>query len=318
MRALSDYQKKRDFRATKEPKGKRAGAEKAPIFVVQRHAARRLHFDFRLQVGGTLASWAVPKGPPEEIGEKRLAIHVEDHPIEYAKFEGDIPAGNYGAGHVDIWDRRNISGGRPACSRGANRKGRDQIPPDGQAPERHVCAGEDAAIFAGQRVAVHSEKWSGNAWRSQNRRNAAEKQRQTAPAILSWTLRTLDGAKKAPCPTNISVALAQLSDEVFANPEWLFEIKWDGERALAFIQDGEVEFRSRSARNITPEYPELKSVVKQLNARKAIVDGEIVALDERRAIGLHENTAAIWSFESAGIFAAEKSSHVLSFRLAVL
>jgi bifunctional non-homologous end joining protein LigD len=96
--------RRRDFRTTKEPKGRRLAAEKAPIFVVQRHAARRLHFDFRLQVGGTLASWAVPKGPPEEIGEKRLAIHVEDHPIEYAKFEGDIPAGNYGAGHVDLWD----------------------------------------------------------------------------------------------------------------------------------------------------------------------------------------------------------------------
>ena len=91
--------------------------------------------------------------------------------------------------------------------------------------------------------------------------------------------KKLDGAKKSDMPTDISVALAQLSEEVFANPEWLFEIKWDGERALAFIQDGEVEFRSRSGRNITPEYPELKSVVKQLNARKAIVDGEIVALD---------------------------------------
>src|SRR3984885_12479068 len=104
MRTLRDYRKKRDFRSTKEPKGSRHGAEERPIFVVQRHAARRLHFDFRLQVGGTLASWAVPKGPPEEIGEKRLAIHVEDHPIEYAKFEGDIPSGNYGAGRVDIWD----------------------------------------------------------------------------------------------------------------------------------------------------------------------------------------------------------------------
>jgi bifunctional non-homologous end joining protein LigD len=91
--------------------------------------------------------------------------------------------------------------------------------------------------------------------------------------------KDVDGAKKSEMPANLSVALAQLSDEVFASPEWLFEIKWDGERALAFIQGGEVEFRSRSGRNITPEYPELKSVVKQLNARKAIADGEIVALD---------------------------------------
>src|ERR1700676_2325059 len=104
MPRLEDYNRKRKFRETSEPRG-RIGGEKDPIFVVQRHAARRLHFDFRLQVNGALASWAVPKGPPQERGEKRLAIHVEDHPIEYAKFEGDIPKGNYGAGHVDIWDQ---------------------------------------------------------------------------------------------------------------------------------------------------------------------------------------------------------------------
>jgi bifunctional non-homologous end joining protein LigD len=103
MRALEAYKRKRNFSETNEPKGQWRPT-RLPIFVVQRHAATRLHFDFRLQVKGTLASWAVPEGPPEEIGEKRLAIHVEDHPIEYAKFEGDIPAGSYGAGHVDIWD----------------------------------------------------------------------------------------------------------------------------------------------------------------------------------------------------------------------
>ncbi len=104
MRTLEKYNRKRKFQETPEPKG-RVRKNPDPIFVVQRHAARRLHFDFRLQINGALASWAVPKGPPQEVGEKRLAVHVEDHPIEYAKFEGDIPKGNYGAGHVDIWDR---------------------------------------------------------------------------------------------------------------------------------------------------------------------------------------------------------------------
>src|SRR6202171_145331 len=104
MRPLENYNRKRKFQKTPEPKG-RLRKNLNPIFVIQRHAARRLHFDFRLQINGALASWAVPKGPPQEIGEKRLAVHVEDHPIEYAKFEGDIPKGNYGAGHVEIWDK---------------------------------------------------------------------------------------------------------------------------------------------------------------------------------------------------------------------
>ena len=279
MRALTDYQKKRNFRATKEPKGRRLGAEKAPIFVVQRHAARRLHFDFRLQVAGTLASWAVPKGLPEEVGEKRLAIHVEDHPIEYAKFEGDIPAGNYGAGHVDLWDEGTfqVEGPLPAAEQ--------------------IAKGEIKFCLMGKRldgtfVLVKMQRSSrGNEWlfirRSRSESGTEpESQKRGREAATKGALNSVvdaknrDGARKSDMPANISVALAQLSGEVFANPEWLFEIKWDGERALAFIQDGEVGFRSRSGRNITPEYPELKSVVKQLNARKAIVDGEIVALDE--------------------------------------
>ena len=104
MSALSEYRSNRDFRETPEPKGRREKSGR-PIFVVQRHAASRLHFDFRLEINGALASWAVPKGPPEERGEKRLAIHVEDHPLDYANFEGEIPKGNYGAGEVQIWDR---------------------------------------------------------------------------------------------------------------------------------------------------------------------------------------------------------------------
>jgi bifunctional non-homologous end joining protein LigD len=279
MRALRDYNKKRDFRATGEPKGSRPGAEKAPIFVVQRHAARRLHFDFRLQVGGTLASWAVPKGPPEEIGEKRLAVHVEDHPIEYAKFEGDIPAGNYGAGHVDIWDQGTFEVEGPLSAAEQIEKGEIKFRLMGKR-------------LTGTFVLVKMQRSSrGNEWlfiRRSGPASAAEPEsleHGREPAATGGNnsvsdAKDVEGAKRSAMPSNISVALAQLSDEVFASPEWLFEIKWDGERALAFIQGGEVEFRSRSGRNITPEYPDLKSVVKQLNARKAIVDGEIVALDD--------------------------------------
>src|SRR5215213_214660 len=101
---LTEYRRKRDPKQTPEPFGAKRGAEQAPIFVVQRHDARRLHYDFRLERGGALASWAVPKGVPLEPGQQALAVHVEDHPLDYATFEGEIPAGQYGAGTVEIWD----------------------------------------------------------------------------------------------------------------------------------------------------------------------------------------------------------------------
>src|SRR5437762_13634256 len=102
---LSTYRRRRDFKVTPEPQGRVRGSGAHPQFVIQRHEARQLHFDFRLELDGVLKSWAVPKGPSETVGERRLAVEVEDHPLDYAGFEGDIPAGQYGAGHVDIWDR---------------------------------------------------------------------------------------------------------------------------------------------------------------------------------------------------------------------
>src|SRR5919107_2222947 len=102
---LSEYRRKRDPKKTPEPFSAKRGKAKDPIFVVQRHDARRLHYDFRLERNGALASWAVPKGVPLEPGQRALAVHVEDHPLDYAGFEGEIPAGQYGAGTVEIWDR---------------------------------------------------------------------------------------------------------------------------------------------------------------------------------------------------------------------
>jgi bifunctional non-homologous end joining protein LigD len=277
MSPLETYKQKRKFQETPEPKG-RFGTKRNPIFVVQRHAARRLHFDFRLQINGALASWAVPKGPPQEIGEKRLAVHVEDHPIEYAQFEGDIPKGNYGAGHVDIWDQGTfeIEGHESAAE---------------QVERGDLKFRLNGERLNGRFVLVKMRNASrGNEWLfirksdpSQPESRVEETKDRPAKASPTQTipdLAALHGSRKAPMPEHISVALAQISEKPFSDPGWLFEIKWDGERALAYLRDGHVELRARSDRNITSEYPELKNIVKQLNARQAVVDGEIVVLDE--------------------------------------
>jgi len=281
-RALADYERKRNFAATPEPKG-RAKKSAMPIFVVQRHAARRLHYDFRLEVNGALASWAVPKGPPEERGEKRLAVHVEDHPIDYAKFEGEIPKGNYGAGQVQIWDKGTyeIEGPEPAAAQiergdfkfrlhGERLNGRFVLVKM-QRSER----GNEWLLIRKESDAEPSVVQHAGKPPSISSRKPGE---VTRKAILNPA--ELPGAKKASMPDQVQVALATLADKPFSNPEWLFEIKWDGERALAFVRDGEVELRARSGRDITQEYPELKPLPKTLNARKAIVDGEVVVLDE--------------------------------------
>jgi bifunctional non-homologous end joining protein LigD len=278
MSTLEKYNRKRKFRETPEPKG-RVRKNPNPIFVIQRHAARRLHFDLRLQINGALASWAVPKGPPQEVGEKRLAVHVEDHPIEYAKFEGDIPKGNYGAGHVDIWDQGTfeIEGSESAAEqvergdlkfrlRGERLNGRYVL-----VKMRNSSRGNEW-LFIRKSDPLQVD---GDAEVKQNRpAKAASSLTQTIPNLAG-----LNGSKKASMPENLSVALAQLAEKPFSNPNWLFEIKWDGERSLAYLRDGHVELRARSNRDITSEYPELKGIVKQLNARQAIVDGEIVVLD---------------------------------------
>jgi bifunctional non-homologous end joining protein LigD len=279
--ALTEYRRKRNFRATPEPKGRREQSGR-PIFVVQRHAATRLHFDFRLEINGALASWAVPKGPPEERGEKRLAIHVEDHPLDYAHFEGEIPKGNYGAGQVQIWDRGTFEvEGRESAA-------------------EQVARGDLKFSLEGQRLRGRfalvkmRNSQRGNEWLLIRKtgpeagESAAESAvgagaRGAKPGIAGVRMGAfgdLPEAKKVPMPDQVPVELATLADEPFSSPDWLFEIKWDGERALAFIRDGEVELRARSARDITPEYPELRELAKRVNARKAILDGEIVVLDD--------------------------------------
>jgi bifunctional non-homologous end joining protein LigD len=296
---LRKYRDKRSFAKTPEPSG---GLDAQPgvavlqgrehrdsgSFVVQRHSATRLHYDFRLEVDGVLKSWAVPKGPPLEDGEKRLAIQVEDHPIEYGKFEGVIPKGNYGAGDVRIWDRGTFrtEGSQPAGAQIAN--GEIKFSLDGTRLQgRFVlvkmrnskrqnewlfirkAAGTATAAASAPAVGSHVARRNGS---------ASAKERRKRGSIVDPG--TLSGAVRAPMPSKINVALATLADKPFSDDAWLFEIKWDGERAVVWTKDNGVTVRSRSHRDITAECPELRDFARRLSAREAIVDGEIVALDD--------------------------------------
>ena len=282
MAPLSEYRRKRNFRETPEPKGRREKSRQ-PIFVIQRHAATRLHFDFRLEINGALASWAVPKGPPEQRGEKRLAIHVEDHPLDYANFEGEIPKGNYGAGQVQIWDRGTYEVEGPPSAAEQVERGDFKFTLHGQR-----LNGKFGLVK--MRRAERGNEWllirktdpdAATSDPQLVKPDGARGSKSPGPAVHIEAFGDLPGAKKVEMPDQISVELATLGDKPFSSPDWLFEIKWDGERAVGFIRDGELELRSRSGRNITGEYPELKSLAKRVNARKAILDGEIVVLDEQ-------------------------------------
>lgn len=296
LKLLRKYRDKRSFAKTPEPSGgEKTTQARVPVlpnrdsgsFVVQRHSATRLHYDFRLEVDGVLKSWAVPKGPPLEDGEKRLAIQVEDHPLEYGKFEGVIPKGNYGAGDVRIWDRGTFrtEGSQPAGAQIEN--GEIKFSLDGTRLHGRF-------VLVKMRNSKRQNEWlfirkaSGSAIAAEApaagsdtaRKNGSGRAKESRKRASIVDPGTLSGAVRAPMPSKIDVALATLADKPFSDDAWLFEIKWDGERAVVWTKDNGVTVRSRSHRDITGECPELRDFARKLSAREAIVDGEIVALDD--------------------------------------
>jgi bifunctional non-homologous end joining protein LigD len=242
---LKEYRRKRDPKKTSEPFGKGKKRGKQPIFVIQRHDARRLHYDFRLERDGALASWAVPKGVPLEPGQRALAVHVEDHPLDYATFEGEIPKGEYGAGTVEIWD----SGTYELL----------EEKKDG-----------------GLTVRLHGKRLEGT-W-------------TLVPAHLdgdekNWLLlKKREELGQQPKPAReYSPMLATLGEQqVPKGPGWLFEVKWDGFRALARLTQGEARLTSRQGNDLTQRFSTVaKEIPKAVKTPDCVLDGEVCALDEQ-------------------------------------
>lgn len=292
---LETYQSMRDFQATPEPKGRQRNTKGDPVFVIQKHAARRLHYDLRLEMDGVLKSWAVTRGPSLVPGEKRLSVHVEDHPMDYGDFEGTIPEGQYGAGTVIVWDRGTWT---PVF-------------------DAHKGYAKGHLEFE-----LHGEKLSGR-WHLIRMRGKAREKREnwllikgedgtardaTAPDILEElpdsvkTGRSIDevagkpapkarkasprkaakpppgpDAPSAQMPGFLQPMLATLVKSTPSDDRWLHEIKFDGYRVQAHLQDGKVRLFTRSGRDWTDRFgPALSGALSALPASYAILDGEVV------------------------------------------
>lgn len=294
---LAQYRKKRRFADTPEPAGTPQAGQGPLQFVVQKHHATRVHYDFRLELDGTLKSWAVPKGPSLDPSDKRLAVMVEDHPIDYGSFEGVIPAGNYGAGAVIIWDR-----GTYHAFGAKDRAESEAILRAGltKGHLRFILAGEKLQgefslirirdeknwLLMKHRDAAASEKAAFDESSVVSGKTLAEMANHPAvPARIRKEARSertldLDDAPKRPRSTRVSPMLAETADKPFNRPGWVFEIKFDGYRAIAEVRNHEVKLYSRRQNTFADRYPAVVRQLAQID-HDVILDGEIVVLDEQ-------------------------------------
>jgi len=340
--ALAEYKRKRHFDQTPEPLPK-VEVREGHRFVVQKHRASHLHYDFRLEMDGVLKSWAVPKGPSLDPADKRLAMQVEDHPVSYVHFEGNIPEGNYGAGVVMVWDTGSWEplgdlaemlrkGDLKFRLRGSKLKGefvlakmrsrrpgskgtewllikkRDEFAQPGFNAEKvaesvltdrsldEIAGDSGSAEWQSNRAAAPRK---GAEWLRDSLKKAArgstsktstatkaaktarsKKKDPSAKANLKASLAQLKGAHEAAMPRTIHPMLATLVERPFDDQHWLFEIKWDGYRAVGYVQEGKAELVSRNQNDLTSEFHEIAKELSDVPVESAIFDGEIVALDE--------------------------------------
>ncbi|HEY2180146.1 MAG TPA: DNA ligase D [Solirubrobacteraceae bacterium] len=273
---LKEYRAKRDFDATSEPSGattakparkpKRSPAKhrdraprpakdspRVPRFVIHEHSATRLHWDLRLERDGVLASWAVPKGIPEQPKENHLAVWTEDHPLEYVDFHGEIPKGQYGAGTMTIWDSGTYD----------------------------VLKWEPRKI----EVALHGERLDARyALFAISSPPAGARDRSKTGPPKEWMIHRMDppaDEAREPMPEHVKPMLARAGKLPHDDRAWAYEIKWDGVRAISYSTPGELRVESRNLKEITAQYPELARLNRALSSHSAILDGEIVAFDER-------------------------------------
>lgn len=327
--SLEKYAEKRDFTKTAEPKAGKSNDKEKLAFVIQKHDASRLHYDFRLEMEGVLKSWAIPKGPSTDPKTKRLAMMVEDHPYNYRTFEGIIPEGEYGGGTVIVWDEgtyepiEEIKGkkaqekallaqlkagslkiklhGRKlqgefalVKTHGMGDNGWLLIKHNDDFASTKDITREDKSVRSGKTIAA-MEKTGNKVWQNGHEEKAdepkkpAKKKVTTEPEALADKIpdtvdidisAILKKAPKSSIPKKIKPMLATLVDEPFDDPDWLYEVKWDGYRALAFINKGEVELLSRNNKTFHEKFYPIYDLLKKQKLN-AVLDGEILVLNEK-------------------------------------
>jgi bifunctional non-homologous end joining protein LigD len=323
--SLEKYVAKRDFAKTDEPKSGKSSDRNKLHFVIQKHDASRLHYDFRLEMEGVLKSWAVPKGPSTDPKTKRLAMMVEDHPYDYKDFEGIIPQGEYGGGTVIVWDEGTYEPIEAIKGKKAQekhllhqlKKGSLKIKLNGEklhgefalvktygmaengwllikhnddyASTKDITKAEKS-VLSGKTIET-MEKTSGKVWKEgkeqdikTEKKSPEQKAKKETKAIgddvAIDVVAILKKASKSAIPKGIKPMLATLVDEPFDNPDWQYEVKWDGYRALAFINKGKVELFSRNNKSFNEKFYPIYDLLNEWKIN-AVLDGEILVLNNK-------------------------------------